>query len=240
MLPVVAGPDETRRQIVIYCALLVPLALLPAFMGFGGAALRAHLDRARRRLPGPGAQRLPRARGPRGRPRRQAAVRASRSSICSGCLPRFSSSGASAYGLAERGGRDTWRTARQTRMGTAAQDALDRHRAGAGCAGRDVLRRDHRAARRQRDEQAALAWTGGGRMSMSQEPDQSRAAAPAPRARRCRARRWSSPWSAPPMPPCRSIACSARSPASTARRASRRSRPPPSSTRPSPSASTAT
>ena len=33
MLPVVAGPDETRKQIVIYSALLVPLALLPAFMG---------------------------------------------------------------------------------------------------------------------------------------------------------------------------------------------------------------
>jgi protoheme IX farnesyltransferase len=37
MLPVVAGPDETRKQIVIYAALLVPLATLPAFMGFGGA-----------------------------------------------------------------------------------------------------------------------------------------------------------------------------------------------------------
>jgi heme o synthase len=36
MLPVVAGPDETRKQIVIYASLLVPLALLPAFMGFGG------------------------------------------------------------------------------------------------------------------------------------------------------------------------------------------------------------
>jgi heme o synthase len=36
MLPVVAGPDETRKQIVIYSALLVPLALLPALMGLGG------------------------------------------------------------------------------------------------------------------------------------------------------------------------------------------------------------
>jgi protoheme IX farnesyltransferase len=36
MLPVVAGPDETRKQIVIYASLLVPLALLPAFMGLGG------------------------------------------------------------------------------------------------------------------------------------------------------------------------------------------------------------
>ena len=41
MLPVVAGPDETRRQIVIYSALLVPLALLPAFIGFGRRALYA-------------------------------------------------------------------------------------------------------------------------------------------------------------------------------------------------------
>jgi protoheme IX farnesyltransferase len=37
MLPVVAGADETRKQIVVYAALLVPVALLPAFMGFGGA-----------------------------------------------------------------------------------------------------------------------------------------------------------------------------------------------------------
>ena len=37
MLPVVAGPDETRKQIVIYSALLVPLALIPALMGLGGA-----------------------------------------------------------------------------------------------------------------------------------------------------------------------------------------------------------
>src|SRR5262245_5181571 len=36
MLPVVAGPDETRKQIVVYAALLVPLALAPAFLGFGG------------------------------------------------------------------------------------------------------------------------------------------------------------------------------------------------------------
>jgi protoheme IX farnesyltransferase len=36
MLPVVAGPDETRKQIVVYAALLVPLALAPALMGFGG------------------------------------------------------------------------------------------------------------------------------------------------------------------------------------------------------------
>jgi heme o synthase len=36
MLPVVAGPDETRKQIVIYSALLAPLALWPAFIGRAG------------------------------------------------------------------------------------------------------------------------------------------------------------------------------------------------------------
>ena len=30
------GPDETRKQIVIYAALLVPLTLMPSLMGFGG------------------------------------------------------------------------------------------------------------------------------------------------------------------------------------------------------------
>ena len=36
MLPVVAGLAETRRQIVLYSWVLVPLATLPAFMGFAG------------------------------------------------------------------------------------------------------------------------------------------------------------------------------------------------------------
>ncbi|MSP01912.1 MAG: protoheme IX farnesyltransferase [Acetobacteraceae bacterium] len=36
MLPVVAGGKETRRQIAIYTLLLVPLTLLPWFVGFSG------------------------------------------------------------------------------------------------------------------------------------------------------------------------------------------------------------
>ena len=36
MLPVVAGPDETRRQIVIYTALFLPLCLMPYVIGLGG------------------------------------------------------------------------------------------------------------------------------------------------------------------------------------------------------------
>jgi protoheme IX farnesyltransferase len=38
MLPVVAGLEETRRQIVIYSALLVEIALLPVLTGLGGVA----------------------------------------------------------------------------------------------------------------------------------------------------------------------------------------------------------
>jgi len=36
MLPVVAGGDETRRQIMIYSIVLVPLAMLPAAIGVSG------------------------------------------------------------------------------------------------------------------------------------------------------------------------------------------------------------
>jgi protoheme IX farnesyltransferase len=36
MLPVVAGAKETRRQILLYTLVLVPLTLAPVFMGFSG------------------------------------------------------------------------------------------------------------------------------------------------------------------------------------------------------------
>jgi protoheme IX farnesyltransferase len=36
MLPNVRGPDETRRQILLYTLLLVPVGVLPALTGFGG------------------------------------------------------------------------------------------------------------------------------------------------------------------------------------------------------------
>ena len=38
MLPVVAGPAETRRQMLIYTLVLWPLALAPAFLGVAGIA----------------------------------------------------------------------------------------------------------------------------------------------------------------------------------------------------------
>jgi protoheme IX farnesyltransferase len=41
MMPVVAGAASTRRQILIYSGLLIPLCLAPAFTGLGGAAYLA-------------------------------------------------------------------------------------------------------------------------------------------------------------------------------------------------------
>jgi protoheme IX farnesyltransferase len=38
MLPVVAGADETRRQILIYSVLLAPIGALPWFLGYAGVA----------------------------------------------------------------------------------------------------------------------------------------------------------------------------------------------------------
>ena len=38
MLPVVSGPDETRRQILLYTLILVPLAMSPWFLGMAGLA----------------------------------------------------------------------------------------------------------------------------------------------------------------------------------------------------------
>jgi protoheme IX farnesyltransferase len=38
MMPNVAGPDSTRRQILVYTILLAPLGLAPVALGFGGVA----------------------------------------------------------------------------------------------------------------------------------------------------------------------------------------------------------
>ena len=73
MLPVVAGADETRRQILIYSLLLVPIGVAPWLLGYAGAvygvtALIAgalmvafawrRARRARRRARGAAAQQL--------------------------------------------------------------------------------------------------------------------------------------------------------------------------------------
>ena len=41
MLPVVAGAAETKRQILIYCVLLVSISILPWLLGFAGAIYAA-------------------------------------------------------------------------------------------------------------------------------------------------------------------------------------------------------
>ena len=41
MLPVTHGPDETRRQILIYSLILAPLGMAPAVIGLGGALYAA-------------------------------------------------------------------------------------------------------------------------------------------------------------------------------------------------------
>ena len=41
MLPVVAGPTETRRQIVLYSLVFVPVAISPYFIGLGGISYLA-------------------------------------------------------------------------------------------------------------------------------------------------------------------------------------------------------
>lgn len=41
MLPVVAGEDETRKQILLYSIALAPLGVLPAAIGLGGWAYLA-------------------------------------------------------------------------------------------------------------------------------------------------------------------------------------------------------
>ena len=104
MLPVVAGPDETRKQIVIYSALLVPLALLPAFMGLGGAlyALVAIVLGAIFLALALNVYRSARVARPTVPP---SSCSASRSSTSSGSSPRFSSNGAWIDGWTERGGR---------------------------------------------------------------------------------------------------------------------------------------
>jgi heme o synthase len=38
MMPNVAGPDSTRRQILAYTLLLAPLGMSPVLFGFGGLA----------------------------------------------------------------------------------------------------------------------------------------------------------------------------------------------------------
>lgn len=55
MMPVTAGAASTRKQILIYSLLFVPLCIVPAFTGLGGLdTLSGGLGARRVGLPGPG------------------------------------------------------------------------------------------------------------------------------------------------------------------------------------------
>ena len=82
MLPVVAGEQETRRQILIYTLVLAPLGVAPWLLGYAGpiygiAAIATGAAMIAWRC----------GCAPNGRPCRRQECSASRSSICSCCLP---------------------------------------------------------------------------------------------------------------------------------------------------------
>ena len=75
MLPVVAGPDATRLQILLYTIVLVAVAAAPWPLGYFDCGLRRHLADPRRRHAGACDQRLPPPHRQRGAARHAAAVR---------------------------------------------------------------------------------------------------------------------------------------------------------------------
>ena len=188
MLPVVAGARETRRQIVLYTLLLVPLSLLPCALRLRRPDLRGHGAGARRRVP---VEVDAVSRGPAGRARGQPDQRRAGKGgvqvldriICSRCSARLPSTGWLA---------DPCRSSARARS----RATLVRRRRGRNIAMlvalliavRDLLR--HRLGE---DDKVLSART---------------CATRAIARRACR--RGGSAWSASPSPRSRSIACSAR------------------------------
>ena len=87
MLPVVAGPDETRRQIWIYSLLLVPVTLAPWVLGTAGRCLSGDGARCGRRVPARCLAGLSACAKATPRRDRRASCSAFRSLICSSCSP---------------------------------------------------------------------------------------------------------------------------------------------------------
>ena len=90
MLPVVAGLDETRKQILIYTLILAPVGLAPSLFGFAGLDLRRGRAGLRRRDAAPCVARLSRPHRTARRLGRARGCSPSRCSTCSCCLPRCS------------------------------------------------------------------------------------------------------------------------------------------------------
>ena len=88
MLPVVAGPDATRLQILLYTIVLVAVAAAPWPLGYFDAIYWRDLARARRRNAGLCGPCLSLPRADRRRCARRARCSPSRSSICSRCSRR--------------------------------------------------------------------------------------------------------------------------------------------------------
>ena len=100
MLPVVAGHDETRRQILLYSLVLAPVGLAPSLFGFAGLVYGAVALVCGAVMLHAVVARLARAHRARLPPPRRASCSPSRCSMCSCCSPRCSSTTSScSFGL---------------------------------------------------------------------------------------------------------------------------------------------
>ena len=206
MMPNVAGDDSTRRQILVYAALLAPIGALPWLLGHAGPAygVAALLLGARVRPPrlsSSGGAATPTATAP---PSASSAIRSSISSGSSAC-------GSSKLAL---GWTDRWLSGDGAPRLLTPEQARRRRRRSVALALLLARRRRAllRAWRRARAEHRAIArYDASRRMSQPRNP-------PATRSSPWRCSRSSPAWSACPSPRCRSTASSARSPAMAARR----------------------
>ena len=144
MLPVVAGAAATRRQILVYSLLLVPLGLAPWLFGYAG--LVYGVDGAgRRRADGLRLAGVPRREGERATAPRGScsAIRSSTVRAVRGAAGRERLRSAGRGCRPDEDAMDDKREPDRAHRGAEAQPAraLDRDRAGARCAGRAGLHR---------------------------------------------------------------------------------------------------
>ena len=162
MLPVVAGAAETRRQIVLYSVLLVPLATTPALIGLGEPPMRPPPPRSgwcSWRSP-PRSIACAKAAPPITPPSGCSASRSSIFSCCSRCCsPSTSRRGFWASRVSEDRNRRRW-TRRNAAGAGACARSRSRLRSASWCC---CSRRHDRTSRRQCVEPATLGRLIGGR-----------------------------------------------------------------------------